>query len=450
MKTKSTSRGAFFNSRLLIGFGLCLIGVLLGLVSTRAGKAPATGVAKPAQAKPTAVELESWRKTILKTPRPKAGCFTATYPETKWREVPCKTPPHKLFLPSPRGGTRIERVGGSTKAVGVDFSPNVTGRISEAEGSFDNVTGVTSGSDAEYSLQLNTEFFGTATCSNYAPCQGWEQFVYDSPSGSAYIQYWLIQYGPAGTECPAPRSASCDGSHVFSDGWCPLNFPPPYPSDVYCVANSTGAAPAGVVPITSLDQLKLTGTATGVFGGSAKTDSVTVWVGSTPWTATGSNPKLFSNAGNYFPDLGSHWQIAEFNVFGHCCGIDLHFNAGSTIVVHTSVDTGTASAPGVYCASFTAESNNLTLVDLTPPVPQTGMQSLVFKESNAPGSKLVSCPTPDPCQGFRDAYYNYTPDPGMNPTAVLAERRRLWSTLHTCEVNNGESETPPPLPTPPP
>src|SRR5208282_3388003 len=44
----------------------------------------------------TEVERESWRKTILKTPRPKKGCFTAAYPETEWREVPCKTPPHKL------------------------------------------------------------------------------------------------------------------------------------------------------------------------------------------------------------------------------------------------------------------------------------------------------------------------------------------------------------------
>ena len=46
----------------------------------------ALGIAEHAQAQaqrpPTAVELESWRKTIVKTPRPKKACFVANYPET--------------------------------------------------------------------------------------------------------------------------------------------------------------------------------------------------------------------------------------------------------------------------------------------------------------------------------------------------------------------------------
>jgi len=337
---------------------------------------------------PTAVELESWRKTILKTPEPKTtGCFTATYPETAWREIPCKTPLQsnklKLYLPIRPGGTRTERVGGTTTGPGVDFSPKVTGHISEAEGSFDSVIGVAGGSSADYSytLQLNTEPFTTTTCStspNPASCQGWEQFVY-SPSEGGTIQYWLLTYGPAGTACPTPRGASCFSGYSSKDGWCPFQFDPTGP--VYCVINAVSFAPVTSEPITSLGQLKVTGTAA---GGGATTDKITVWVGSKPIKALGNN---------YFPDLGSHWQIAEFNVFGDGGGSELNFNTGSTIVVRTSVDSGTTSAPGCYGISFTGESNNLTLVDLTPPVSGSHgeLPSLVFKESNAPGSTRVSC-----------------------------------------------------------
>jgi hypothetical protein len=43
--------------------------------------------------KPTAVALENWQKTILKTPRPKNDkCYTAKYPDKEWTEVPCVTP----------------------------------------------------------------------------------------------------------------------------------------------------------------------------------------------------------------------------------------------------------------------------------------------------------------------------------------------------------------------
>jgi hypothetical protein len=174
--------------------------------------------AQAATRQPTAVERESWRKMILHTPRPRRGCFVATYPETEWREVACKTPPHTPYQPKLRGGIRTDTVGGS----GTDFSPQVTGHISEGEGSFDDVTGVTNQTSSTYSLQLNTDNFTTTTCSNYALCRGWEQFVYSNGSNSGYIQYWLIRYGPQGTLCPTPRHNAC-GGFVYSDGWCPFS-----------------------------------------------------------------------------------------------------------------------------------------------------------------------------------------------------------------------------------
>lgn len=70
-----------------------LTAVALGIALPAASKAAATEIAEQAQAEPTAgqaqaaaaplptdVERESWRRTILKTPRPKKACFVATYP----------------------------------------------------------------------------------------------------------------------------------------------------------------------------------------------------------------------------------------------------------------------------------------------------------------------------------------------------------------------------------
>ena len=93
-----------------------------------------------AKQQPAEAEREGWRKKMLRIPRPKNGCFTATYPETEWREVPCKEPPHKPYPPKRLGMMRTDTVGGT----GSNFSAVVTGHITEAEGSFDRVTGVTS------------------------------------------------------------------------------------------------------------------------------------------------------------------------------------------------------------------------------------------------------------------------------------------------------------------
>lgn len=368
-----------------------MIAVLtLSIASSGAGQT-ATKMAEQAQAKPTKeqaqaaatqrpteVERESWRRTILKTPRPKPGCFTASYPETEWREVRCKTPPHKLY--PPKHGIRPDIVGRGT-----GFSAEVTGHISESEGSFDSVTGVTSESSSNgtanaYSLQLNTEPFTTQTC-NGSPdpgkCFGWEQFVYSSTSGDGFIQYWLLNYGPGGTACPTPRGASCVQGESESDGWCPFTTG----GKVYCVVNAMNSAPAPSEPITSLGQLKLTGAAAGVAG--AANDSIAVTVGGTPYTASGNN---------YFPDLGSQWQEVEFNVFGDGDGDQANFNSGSTIVVRAGVASGTTSGPGCAAKGFTGETNNLTL-DNTPPAASVGaLPALVFSESNpAPSGAAATC-----------------------------------------------------------
>src|SRR5262249_50184661 len=139
-------------------------------------------------------------------------------------------------------------------------------------------------------------------------------------------------------------------------------------------------AGAPSVTIASLGTLKLKGAAAG-FSGNAD-DAIYVTEGATVYPATG---------GNYFPDLGSQWQETEFNIFGDGNASQAVFNTNSTLQVRTSVASGTALAPSCDQASFTGESNNLTLVQLMPPVAHTGTPSLVFKESNVAGSTQTTC-----------------------------------------------------------
>ena len=346
---------------------------------------------------PTGVEWENWRKAMLAT-RPAGGCFTATYPDRQWRQVPCKTPSGKLYLPRRGPTSQIEIVGGK----GPDVVAVVTGHITEAEGSFDSVTNVssvcsvpcpnqtcptnptcTSGSTANgYSLQINTERFTTSTCSGSpdpTQCKGWQQFVYDSQGGGV-IQYWLITYGPAGTMCPMPRGASCQPNKVSTDGWCPFQFKPTEP--VYCVVNAEAAAPAPAELITSLSQIRVTGGAAGSNPASA-TDSIAVSVGNHFYTQSGNN---------YFPDLGSQWQEAEFNVFGDSDGNQAVFNSGATLVVRIAVSSGTDKGPGCRLTSYTGESTNLTLGNSLPTASPGSAPALVFSATNpAPTGALATC-----------------------------------------------------------
>jgi len=356
--------------------------------------APATEVREPVhppvitqpvatELKPSAVELQNWRKAILKTPRPKKACYEASYPETAWREVACKEPLKKLYPPRRPGLVRTDVVGGA----GPDFSAEVTGAISQAEGSFVSVSPITSecsipcdpstdicpasptcsmtGAVAnDYSLQMNTAPFTTATCNGHSGCKGWEQFVFPEGGGGS-IQYWLLDYGPSGTECPAPRGASCIPGYSSTDGWCPYQFGGV--GNVYCVVNAASSTSAPSVLPTSSEFATLV--LTGEAGSSTTDDSITVTVSGTAHTAPG---------GNYFPDLssGTNWQAEEFNVFGDGDASRALFNPipGMTIVVKNAVTSAvvTTSAPNCVEEGFTGESNSLTIAPAegttTPPV----------------------------------------------------------------------------------
>jgi hypothetical protein len=211
MKFSSSVRGCVTR---FLGFMVIasLLSVLLSSPATSAEPgAPASKKPAPAPnatAQPPAEESakrEDWRKAMARTPLPKNRCFTASYPSTEWQEVPCTTPPNR---PYPQAqGPRPDTVGG-----GNDYSAQSSGTISSAVGSFASVTGVTSVSDtgpnaqSNFALQLNTNDFSANVCSSAAVpslCQGWQQFTW-SNSGSAYMQYWVYNYGSAKnrTNCP--------------------------------------------------------------------------------------------------------------------------------------------------------------------------------------------------------------------------------------------------------
>jgi hypothetical protein len=322
---------------------------------------------------------------MLRRPRPKKGCFTASFPDTKWREVPCLTPhPTKQYPPRSTGTTSLNTVGGS----GPDFSATVTGHISTAEGSFDSATGITS--TDSYSLQLNTAPFLTSACSGSpnntgsltTGCRGWEQFVY-APAGEGYIQYWLLDYGPVGTSCPTPRHSGCASGLVYSDGWCPVNLPlfTGDPNPILCAVNSSMWAHPAAQTLPGVGNVKVAGDA------GASGDSIIVTVSGVPSTGAG---------GNYFPDLNTQWKEAEFNVFGNGGSSATTFNSGSNLIVRTEVLSGTTAGPGCHMQSWTGESTNLSL-GTTPPVSPAPLPApaLVFSESNPAPAGTPSCADAD-------------------------------------------------------
>lgn len=332
-----------------------------------------TGMSVPVQTRlKTEAQFESWRSMIQQVPKPENACATASYPQLQWHEIPCARPPNKPLLP-------VHGIKGATVGDGTDFTAVVTGHVSLAEGEFQNVTGVKSEYVVKrkhhranvYSLQLNTQFFSTESCASLGSpdpqnCFGWEQFAYDTgrPVG-VFIEYWLVDFGPGGTKCPS--------------GWHRLFAK--MQNEVDCWINSA-LIPTPVVPITSLETLRLLDAAA---DGSKSQDFAELLVGYS---------SIYYVAGqNWFPDLDTQWQTAEFNILGDCCGDQATFNAGSAIDVRTEVDSGVTTAPACGSQGFTAESNNLFLTRTRMKWPQTQYPSIIFTETNNTKRTKATCAT---------------------------------------------------------
>jgi len=357
--------------------GLLVSGALAGCTGT--GSTP--GLA-PSQSLPSASRTQgnapdavtaAWRTSLMRTSLPSAGCFKADYPSPTWTRIECSTPPHLLY-PLPRSARRAHTNIGD----GNDYTANTSSNISEAIGSFPTVTGVTSvtstpnpsfGNDCEcgkdsYTLQLNSSFFSSAACNGESNCDGWEQFVYENPTGSSkgslFIQDWLIPANLTGS-IKCPRGAGWESA----DGGCVQNSP----SSV-SIPNQT---------ITGLAKLSVTGEA------SSSGDSVYLSVGSTVYG-------LKNIQKGSITDLYSNWKGAEFNVVGNAGGSVADFNSGSTITVSLQTDTGNTTAPTCTADSgTTGESANLSFVAAPAKPTELTYPSILFTESNVSGGGTASC-----------------------------------------------------------
>jgi hypothetical protein len=342
---------------------------------------------------------------MSRAPMPKKGCFKATYPNTDWQSVPCKTAP--LVPYPPARGPRSDNVGN-----GDDYAAQVSGFISSAEGSFDSVTGVTSESgDVDgvappvantFSLQLNANFFGTSVCDGAktpSSCFGWQQFVY-SNSGFAFMQYWLINWD---TTCPA--------------GWFT------YEHDCYTNSDSVSVP---VQTIAELAQLTLTGNAAA--GGL---DTISLSTGSEVYTASGEDSMV---------NLALGWQEAEFNIFGDCCATQAIFNSGSSLVVATSVDDGTTNAPSCVEDGFTGETNNLNLIAPCSPIGGAS-PAIMFTENLDTGGSPTPTPTPTPTSTPTLTPTPGTPTPGTptpgTPTPTPTPLPTTVLTVSPAKLNFG-------------
>jgi hypothetical protein len=289
-----------------------------------------------------------------------------------------------------RGATRPGIVGN-----GDDLSAQASaGLISSATGSFDSVTNALSEADGgtanRFSLQLNTDFFSSPACAGAASpgsCLGWEQFVY-SNTGVAFIQYWLINWDRT---CPS--------------GWNTFG--------VDCWKNAPTGAGYSPQPIANLHDLKVTGKAN-----ANGTD--TIIIAGPDGTASAANVDSVLT-------LAKYWKAAEFNVIGDCCGSRADFSSGVTVVVRTTVNSGTTSAPSCVQEGFTGETNDLNLAGSCSRLAGES-PAIVFTESNPPGSIWKYKGTP--CSGTSCPGWTALDDNnlGVRIAATGSSLYELWNT----------------------
>jgi hypothetical protein len=322
--------------------GAGLLGLALLAVASPA-RAAAPDVNSPAQV--------AWRAALVRAALPSTGCFKASYPDAVWTKVNCVRAPQTPYLP--RTGAGIAPVAntsaGNTVGDGHDYAASVTTPITAGTGSFPVVTGLTSEKGYlnranTYSLQLNSNFFSTPVCNGAAKpssCLGWQQFVY-SNSGTAFMQYWLINWG---NKCP-------------SGGWMAAG------SDCY---RNSAAVPVPKQAATALATLSIMGSAA-----ANGTDKMIMTTASNAYTTAGKDTVV---------DLAQGWKQSEFNIVGDGDGSAAKFNTGTSITVNIALTDGATTAP--TCASnagTTGETNNLNLGACSGKAGAT--PSITFVESN--------------------------------------------------------------------
>jgi hypothetical protein len=387
--------------------------VLLAVFGATAGSASAGS--------PQATRTGEWQQAMQRLPLPGRGCFSAAFPAVKWLRAKCHAAPRIPFEPAPPpppGGSPPPQVvagGGPT-----DYSAVVSGLLTSATGSFDSegagvtesgptptATGPGASTANVYSLQLNSQTFGTKACSAAKDCVGWAQFVYDSADNDIFIQYWLEHFDAA---CPS--------------GWQSFTFPGA-PTDIYCFTSSSGVTLTRAAPAASdLASVTLTGQAPA--GG---TDAVVMTYGG---AAVGTDTDPDSTV-----LLADHWNTAEFGVYGDGFGTEATFSSGTDLHVRVTTHNGTRTAPSCVLESFTGETNSLSLSS-APAIGIAPAPGIVSDQTTSPGTP--SCATASGIGDthlttFRDLLYDFqaagdfelaTTGPGFSVQARQVSGAPMW------------------------
>jgi len=287
---------------------------------------------------PTAQTKTQWHEEIANLRTPASGCYHASYPSVQWHATKCLVAPNVPLAP------RLQTRGGPlTIGNGADYSAQVTGKISQATGTFDNVKstltekGQIGGTGPQvtnaFTLQLNSEFFSTPVCSGSgtpSKCLGWQQFIYayhySGNTNMVFMQYWLLYWD---TTCPAGWFTYNTGSYVF------------------CYENSS-ATSYGSLPAKDLGDISFVAKASS--GGNDQVTLSSSLGGAS--SASGSDSKL---------DLAGAWNTTEWGVFGDAGGAEANFGADSTLEAQTTLQATSSSAPTCVVEGFTGETNNLNL-----------------------------------------------------------------------------------------
>lgn len=297
----------------------------------------------------------TWQQSMSRVRTPGPGCYHATFPNLKWTAGACDVAPNWPMEP-PAAPMKV--VGN-----GHDFSAEVTGTISKATGSFDDVSPTITESGQEddqgaklpntFTLQLNTQFFsGSPACSGAASptkCLAWQQFVYETSSNLVFMQYWLIYFDKT---CPS-------GWESYSAGT----------STTDCYKNS----PASSLPGSALTAAGLATSQLEGIAASGGNDEVSLSNGSGQATEV-TNPDSVL-------DLSAKWNTTEWGVFGDGGGGEAYFGPKTTLEAQTALNASSQSAPSCVDEGFTAETNNLKLTN-TPAIGSQPSPTMVSKQTN--------------------------------------------------------------------
>ena len=281
----------------------------LWLLVAPAAVAASSGAAAEAAAR------QAWRESMAQTAAPHAGCFEAGYPGLDWQEVSCTDAPNRPY--GRKAGTRPQATGGQGLGDAYDARP-ATGHVFGAIGSFPRA-------DARamqaYSLQLNSNPQVSGECLNGEFCDAWQQFVYSSGTGTAFIQYWALG---SGTSCPA--------------GWTLRGG--------NCYRNSA-AVRVPKLSIGALSETSLGARAT------SKGDQLIFIT---------SNRAYSVFAPDDVVGLSTFWQEATFNVYGDGGEKELQFASGSSLEIRIGVDGKTDGTPEcIQGIDWSSEMNNMNL-----------------------------------------------------------------------------------------